>query len=65
MHNSELEEIIEMSLEGVTLFASEVHFCSQWVVNNVQKFGKMMGVLLIGMENLSYLSFLKSKRGKC
>lgn len=36
VHNLELDELIELSLEGVTLSASDVNYCSQWVVNNVQ-----------------------------
>lgn len=62
---SEIEEIIELSLEGVNFSACDVEYCSQWVANNVQKFGKMIGVFLASMENLSYLFFSEIEKKKC
>lgn len=56
----ELEEIIELSLEGVTLSTSDVDYYSQYV----QKFGKMMGVSLADMENLSYFFFSEIEKRK-
>lgn len=58
VHDLELEEIIELSLKGVTISKTEMDCCSQWVANNIQNFGKMMEVSLGGMKNLSYLFFL-------
>lgn len=48
-HDSEIEEIIQVSLKGVKITAREVEYCSQWVTNNVQKFSKQMGVSFEGV----------------
>lgn len=42
----EIGEISQLSLEGVNISAHEVNYCSQWVINNVNKFRKKMGVSL-------------------
>lgn len=31
VHNSELDEIVELNLEEVSLSTSDVNYCSQWV----------------------------------
>lgn len=53
-----------MSLEGVSISAEEVEYCSHWVINNIQKFSKLMGVSLKGMKNLSYLFFAEIEKWK-
>lgn len=56
-HDPEIEEIIQLSLEGINISSREVKYCSQWIINKVNKFSKKMGVSLEGMEDFSYFFF--------
>lgn len=44
-HDAEIEEILQLSLEGVNKSTREVKYCSQCVINNGNKFSKKMDVL--------------------
>lgn len=64
VHDLKIEEILQLSLEGVHISACDVEYYSQWIVNNVLKFSKLMGVLLEGIENLPYLFFSEIEKMK-
>lgn len=51
--DTDIVETIQLNLEGANISAWEVKYCSQWVLNNVNKFNKKMGISFEGMKYLT------------
>lgn len=52
-----MEEILQISLVDVNIVEGVEVCYSMWVAQNVQKFNKLIGVSLEGMETLTYFTF--------
>lgn len=53
----EVEEILALSLDGIEIEKGITTGCSQWVSQNIQKFSKVMGTSMEGMEAQAFLFF--------
>lgn len=58
--NLDIEEILTMSLDAIDLVDKEGEGSSLWILQNVQRFNRMMGVSLECMEERVFTFFLEN-----
>lgn len=63
--NPEIKEILQLSLEGIKVVDGEMVGSSLWVMQNIQKFTKVMVSHSKLWKSSPSSSFLKLKKGKC
>lgn len=62
--NAKIEEILKLNLEGINVVDGVEEGCSVWVLQNIQKLGKIMGIFLEGMKPISLLFFSEVEKMK-